>query len=59
MKVRDRASVERRIARVSRQCARVVLELRKEGDRAGAARLEAAAIETVEQMRRGQRQGAR
>ena len=53
MKVLDRASLERRIVRVSRQCARVVLELRKEGDNAGAARLEALAIETVEQMRRG------
>ena len=46
-------TLERRIARVSRRCARLVLELRKEGDNAGAARLEAMAIETVEQMRRG------
>jgi hypothetical protein len=45
--------VERRIARVSRHCARVVLELRADGEHAGAARLEAAAIEVVEQMRRG------
>lgn len=46
-------NTERRIARVARQCARVVLELRQVGDRDGAARLELAATETVEQMRRG------
>jgi hypothetical protein len=45
---------ERRIERVARQCARVVLELRREGDHDGAKRFEAAAIETVNRMRRGQ-----
>lgn len=46
-------ATERRIARVARQAARIVLELRREGDREGAARFEAAAIETCERMRRG------
>ena len=46
-------SVEQRVARVSRQCARIVQELRREGEHEGAARFVAAAIEAVEQMRRG------
>lgn len=45
--------LERRIARVARRCARIVLELRAQGDHEGAARFEAVAIETVEQMRKG------
>lgn len=46
--------VERRIARMSRRAARIVLELRREGDADGARRFEAAAIEAVEKMRRGE-----
>jgi hypothetical protein len=46
-------STERRIERLSRHCARIVLELRREGDRDGAARFEAVAIEAVELVRRG------
>lgn len=48
---------ERRIARLSRRCARIVLELRREGDVDGAARFERMAIELVDDMRRSQRQG--
>ena len=46
------SSVERRIARVARQSAKLVLELRSEGHVVAARELEAAAIETCEQMRR-------
>ena len=45
-------SVDRRIARVARQSARIVLELRSEGHHDAARELEAAAIEVCEQMRR-------
>lgn len=44
-------NVERRIARVARQTARIVLELRAEGHHDAARALEAAAIEVCEQMR--------
>lgn len=44
-------TVERRIARVARQCARLVLELERQGELAGAARLRQAAKEVVENMR--------
>lgn len=46
-------AVNRRIARVSRHMAKLVCQLRREGDDAGARKLEAAAIETVEAMRGG------
>lgn len=43
---------EKRIARFSRRIARLVLAVRRDGDRAAAARLEAVASEIAEQMRR-------
>lgn len=43
---------ERRIARLSRQCARIVLELRAEGEIEGAARFERLAMEIVYEIRR-------
>ena len=46
-------SGDRRIARVSRHMARLVLEYRRAGDLDSARKLEAAAIETVEAMRGG------
>jgi hypothetical protein len=46
-------NTERRIERLSRRSARIVLELRREGDPEGAARFEAVAIEAVELVRRG------
>jgi len=46
-------TIQRRIERVARHCARLVLELRREGQHEGAARLEAAAVLAVEQIRRG------
>ncbi len=47
------ATIERRIARLSRRCAKIVIELRAEGEFAGAKRFEQVAIEVVEQMRTG------
>jgi hypothetical protein len=47
------ANTERRCAKLARQCARLVLELRREGRATAAARLEDAAIEAVELVRRG------
>ncbi|MDQ3299971.1 MAG: hypothetical protein M3619_25610 [Myxococcota bacterium] len=47
-----RDKTERRIARVSRQCAKIVIQLRELGDVEGATRFEQVAIEVVEQMRR-------
>lgn len=49
-----RNDTERRIARVARDCAKVILELQAEGQRDGAARLQSVAIEAVDLMRRGQ-----
>ncbi len=49
-------SNERRISRFSRRCARIVLELRNEGNQDGAARFEALAIEIADDMRRGRKQ---
>lgn len=46
-------ATNRRIARVSRHMAKLVCQLRREGDDEGARKLEAAAIETVEAMRGG------
>jgi hypothetical protein len=46
-------NLERRIARVSRRSARVILALRAEGNLDAARKLEAAACEAVEQMRKG------
>ncbi len=48
-----RPPIERRIARVSRQCAKIVIQLRELGDVEGAKRFEQVAIEVVEQMRTG------
>jgi hypothetical protein len=45
--------LERRIARVARRSARVILALRAEGNLDAARKLEAAACEAVEQMRKG------
>jgi hypothetical protein len=53
-----RVNIERRAAQVARQCARIVLELRREGQHEAAARLEAAAIEAIEQMRSNNACGA-
>jgi hypothetical protein len=50
------SKIERRAARVARQCARIVIALRADGQVEGAARLEAAAVEAIEQMRRHERQ---
>ncbi len=44
-------TTERRIANVSRRCARLVLELQREGEHQAAAKLEQAAVEAIEQMR--------
>lgn len=44
--------LERRIARFSRRCAKIVLELRELGDVDGARRLEAVAIGIAAEMRR-------
>jgi hypothetical protein len=46
------SKLERRAHRIARQCARIVIALRAEGQVEGAARLEAAAAESIEQMRR-------
>lgn len=51
--MKDAPNRERRCAKLSRQCARIVTELRREGQVEGAARFEAAAIEVVELVRRG------
>ena len=51
--MRTTTNTERRCAQLSRRCARLVLELRREGEHAAAARLETAAIEAVELVRRG------
>lgn len=48
-----RETTEQRIERVARQCARIVIELRREGQAEGAARFEAVAIEAVDLIRRG------
>ena len=49
----SREDVGARERRVARRCAKVILELKREGQLDGARRLEAAALETVERMRRG------
>lgn len=46
-------ATERRVARLSRHAARLVLELKREGLPTAAAKLEAAAIEAVALVRRG------
>ena len=46
-------NAERRIAKLARRSARIVLELRREGHDDTARRFEAVAIECVEQMRKG------
>jgi hypothetical protein len=46
--------IERRIAKLARRSARIILELRAEGEHEGAARFEAAVLELVEGMRRRQ-----
>jgi hypothetical protein len=43
--------VEKRVAHFARRCAKLLVELRREGEIDGALRLEAAAIEIVEGMR--------
>jgi hypothetical protein len=48
-----RRGLEQRCARIARQSARIVLELRRDGHQEAAAKLEAAAIEAVELVRRG------
>lgn len=45
------SALEARIARFARRCARIVVELEREGQIEGARRFSAAAIEVVEQMR--------
>ena len=47
------AKLERRIARFSRQCARLVIARRTTGDRDGATRIETAGIGFVDLARRG------
>lgn len=47
-----RDAVERRAARVARRCARLVLALKRDGELAAAAKLEQAAVEAVEQLRK-------
>lgn len=46
------AQLERRIKRVARRCARVVLELEREGQHDGAMRLREVAIAVIADMRR-------
>ena len=45
---------EQRCARLARKSARLILELRRDGEIEAAAKLEAAAIEAVEAVRKGE-----
>lgn len=47
------AATERRIARVARQAAKVICQLRRNGEREAAARLQEVACEAVDRMRAG------
>lgn len=51
----DRDETERRIAKLARASAKIVNELRLEGQIDGAKRFEQVAIEVVDQMRSGKR----
>lgn len=44
---------EKRIEKMARKMAKIVIQMRRDGDRDGVAKLEAAAIETANQMRVG------
>lgn len=44
---------EQRIGRMARKAAKIIIQLRKDGEQEAARKLEAAAIEAAEQMRAG------
>lgn len=48
-----KAATEARIAKMARQAAKAICQLRRDGEREAAAKLQAAAIETAELMRAG------
>ena len=51
----SRETLEKRIAKMARSAARLVIELRRAGDAAGAARLEELAMDVADHMRKENR----